>query len=604
MKKSNFRMLSYLLMLVMMIFVFTGCKGKETDSGNNEATVTPPATEEPTNAPVETEEGSDLTSLEVVELMGNGINLGNTMEAYGRKTLGTKAGVSSYETLWGMPVTTKEMIDGMKAAGFDTLRVPVAWTNTMDFEDGDYTISEAYLDRVEEIINYALDNDMYVIVNDHWDGGWWGMFGSATQETRDKAMDIFVSMWTQIAERYKDYSDKLVFEAANEELGFRLNDKDYAPDSGSLSDDECYEMTNKINQVFVDTIRSVGGNNATRFLLIAGFGTDIVNTVDNRFAMPTDTAKNKLLLSVHFYNPSAYTITTSLSSWGSSKDYNDMNDILPKMRKFTDQGYGIVIGEYGVLEDDKGNLKNNTLDYYKNFLSNCDKFGYAPMLWDTNFLFDRNAIKIIDADIAALFKDYSYAAQASMTKDEIVAQANALMDEALANAVAAGGVADDKSLAWIMYTSGDWGITNIVGDVYDSSSRTAGVVVTEPEITGEGTYTVSIDFTGTGGGYASGTAFSALGIANGETLFPGYIIDITEILVNGQPYTMTGRPYTTSDDGKTTRVNLYNGWVSAIPAEARTADGNVSDVTSVIMNPEDLNELKTLSITFHYGPVK
>ncbi|MFT4144035.1 MAG: glycoside hydrolase family 5 protein, partial [Mobilitalea sp.] len=109
---------------------------------------------------------------------------------------------------------------------------------------------------------------------------------------------------------------------------------------------------------------------------------------------------------------------------------------------------------------------------------------------------------------------------------------------------------------------------------------------------------------GISGGFVGGTAFSALAIANGETLFPGYIIDVTEVLVNGEPYTLTARPYTTSDDGKTTRLNIYNSWVMAIPEEARTSDGNVSDVSAVVVNPEDFNELKTLSITFNYGPAK
>lgn len=152
----------------------------------------------------------DLTALELTELMGNGINLGNTMEAYGHRSLGTKADTSAYETLWEQPVTTQEIVTAMKAAGFDSLRIPVAWTNMMDYESGDFTIDEAYLNRVEEIINYALNADMYVIINDHWDGSWWGMFGSATQETREKAMEMYISMWTQIANRYKEYSDYLI----------------------------------------------------------------------------------------------------------------------------------------------------------------------------------------------------------------------------------------------------------------------------------------------------------------------------------------------------------------------------------------------------------
>ena len=207
----------------------------------------------------------DLTATELARLLGNGTNLGNTMEAYGHKSYSADTDPESFETLWGQPVTTEEMIKGMKASGFDSLRVPVAWTNAMEYEKGDYTINEAYLDRVEEIINYALDNDMYVIINDHWDGSWWGMFGSSEQSDVDKAFEMYKSMWTQIANRYKKYSDRLIFEGANEELGDRLNDTDVCKNSGSLSKAECYEMANKINQTFVDTVRATGGNNEQRF---------------------------------------------------------------------------------------------------------------------------------------------------------------------------------------------------------------------------------------------------------------------------------------------------------------------------------------------------
>ena len=159
-----------------------------------------------------------MNAIEFTKVMGNGINLGNTMEAYGHSTYGINKATTVYETAWGMPVTTKEMIQGMKDAGFDSIRVPVAWTNMMDFENGDYTINQAYIDRVGEIIDYAIEADMIVIINDHWDGGWWGMFGSATEATREAAHKHFTEMWTQLAKAYKDYDYHLVFESANEEI--------------------------------------------------------------------------------------------------------------------------------------------------------------------------------------------------------------------------------------------------------------------------------------------------------------------------------------------------------------------------------------------------
>lgn len=556
----------------------------------------------------------DLSASELTVLMGNGINLGNTMEAYGRISLGTEAPVSSYETFWSQPVTTQEMITGMKNAGFDTLRIPVAWTNAMDYESGDYTIREDYLNRVEEIINYALNENMYVVINDHWDGSWWGMFGSASEETRQKAWDLYTSMWTQIAERYKEYSDYLIFESANEELGNRLNDTDVAADSGTLSADECYEMTLKINQKFVDIVRGTGGNNESRFLLIAGYNTDVDMTTDDRYIMPTDPANevNKLILSVHYYTPWGYCGNESLSLWGTKRNYGEMNSLLESLTKFTDQGYGVIIGEYGVLVKSDGTLKKNAALYYKNFLDNCDLYNFCPLLWDCNNLYNRQDCKIIDDEIATLYKERAYANEAAMTDEEKAARPDKIkaeMDQAYADAPAAfddGAIDldDSTSVAWIMINSNDWNVMYSVGDVYDPGAKTDGLVATDVEITGEGTYTVSLDFTGVPGGYANGMAFSALAIGNGELLYPGYTVNITEVLVNGEPYTLTAKPYTTSDDARCTRVNLYNEWVTQVPDDARTPDGDTTGISPVIVDNADLTHMETLSITFEYAPGK
>jgi endoglucanase len=608
---------------VLALYSLSGCASLSGGAAEDEAT-DEAADEAPERWPhlsangIETSDHGhmrrDLTAVELIHLMGNGINLGNTMEAYGHREIGTDAPVSSYETIWGQPVTTQEMISGMKQAGFDTLRIPVAWTNTMDWENGDYTIREDYLDRVEEIINYALDEDMYVIVNDHWDGGWLGMFGSATPATREAGMEMYVSMWTQIAERYKEYSDYLILESANEELGDRLNEIYSVPDSNTLSKDECYETANRINQAFVDTVRGTGGNNEERFLLIAGYNTDIEHTTDSRFVMPTDQVENRLLISVHYYTPWGYCGGPSIPRWGTVDEYEQMNDLLSRMSQFTEQGYGVVLGEYMVSLDANWRVKENTADFTANFLDNCDLYGYAPVLWDTNSLFHREEAAIFDEEMADLYARRSNAAREGWAVDEIQAFARRSMASALVRAeeaeqaaIAAGVVSRldaDTAYAWIMFNSNDWAITYSVGDVYVPTSKTDGLEVSDAEITGPGTYTVGIDFTGTSGGYAHSTAFSALGIYNGEILFPDYIISIREVLVNGVPYELDGVPYTTTDDGITTRVNLYNQWVNQIPPEARTADGDVSDVSPVILNNQaaDLQRIETLTVTFDYGP--
>lgn len=542
-----------------------------------------------------------LTSLEVVHLMGNGINLGNTLEAYGRKTLGLTAAPTDYETCWGQPVTTREMIEGMKAAGFDTLRVPVAWTNTMDFENDNFTIAPAYLDRVEEVVRWALEADMYVIVNDHWDGGWLGMFGSATEEKRERAMNLYTSLWTQVGERFAKYGDHLIFEAANEEFGNRLNDTDYAKDSGTLSEDACYKKVAELNQVFVDLIRAQGGNNAKRFLLIPGYNTDVTKTVDSRYQLPTDSAENRLLLSVHYYDPSGYCIQGSLNSWGTQKDYTEMNGMLAKLTQFTRQGVGVVIGEYGVVAAAKdGGMRADTVKYTRNFLNNCDFYGFCPVLWDCNFLYQRKECAMLNDEIGGLFQAHSLAAQSAHTEDEVKQAAKAEMDADAAAATEGAGAKDDEAIAWIMFNSSNWGVAYSVGDTYDPTQASEGLVATDVQVTGPGVYTVGLDFTGCEGGYVTGTAFSALAISNGELLFPNCYINLKEVTINGEKYPVRGRAYTSSDDGKCTRVNLYNSWVPTVPKEARILGNNLTGATPTLLNNDDaqLQHIETLFVTF------
>ena len=545
----------------------------------------------------------DLTSLELVKVMGNGINLGNTMEAYTHSHGKEDIFPDESEQAWGQPITTQEMITGMKNCGFDSLRVPVAWTNAMSFyEDGNYEIDKAYLDRVEEIVNYAINADMYVIINDHWDGGWWGRFGAEDENMRTAAMDMYKSMWTQIAERFKDYSDKVIFESANEELGDRLNDE-IDGKKGKLKKTECYEKTNEINQTFVDLIRSTGGNNEKRFLLIAGYNTDVALTCDDKFKMPADTAKDKLLLSVHYYTPWDYCGTDGVNSWGSVKDYEEQNGLMKQLSKFTEAGYGVVIGEYAVLTN-SSEPKNDTDKFYTNFLANCDLYNFCPMLWDCNNLYQRRDCDMPNADMKALFLEKSYAKQKDLSDDEVKKNAQKIIDEAYAAAqdqlVDSGVLMPDenKAIAWIMFQSNDYSKTYSVGDDYDPTSATAGLEATNVEITGTGDYTVKLDFTSCGS--AKGVAFSALGISNGEKLFPGCTVTINKVLINGNEYKLDTGYYTSSDDGVCTRVNLYNAWVNEIPEDIRGATDNASAVPMPLKKTDIVNTLE-IQFTFTEG---
>ena len=356
-----------------------------------------------------------IDAYDIVKEMGAGTNLGNTLEACG--TWINPSNPSNYETAWGQPVTTQEMIDGMKAAGFDSIRIPVAWSNMMA-DDGTYTINENYFNRVETVLNYALNADMYVIINIHFDSGWWARFGSKTEQERKDAMTKYKTMWTQIANRFNEYSDRLIFESANEELGTRLNSTDDYEGSGYYAKDDLdslYKLTNEINQTFVDIVRSTGGNNARRFLLIAGYNTDISKTCDLRYKMPSDTIDSHLMVSIHYYSPATYCLADNPNnswgykeSWGTDEDIKTLQSELSQMRiSFVNKGYPVIIGEYGVTDtkiSENNFVRKKGRDLF--FRTVCEYAldnNMCPVLWDCSQVFDRRNLTMTNEAEKALY---------------------------------------------------------------------------------------------------------------------------------------------------------------------------------------------------------
>lgn len=235
----------------------------------------------------------DMTTMEIVRDMGLGINLGNTFESCGSWI--ASGSVTNYETGWGSPVITQEMIQGYKDCGFGVLRIPVAWSNMMS---GDYDINPDYLARVKQVADWALESDMYVIMNIHWDGGWFERFGN--DNDKEECMYKYSRIWTQLTEEFKNYGDKLMFESLNEEGCW---DNIWNRYSGEGDKEKAYGLLNEINQRFVDIVRESGGNNNKRHLLIAGYATDVALTCDGAFKMPDDPA-GRCAVSVHYYTPS------------------------------------------------------------------------------------------------------------------------------------------------------------------------------------------------------------------------------------------------------------------------------------------------------------
>ena len=329
-------------------------------------------------------------------------------------------------------------------------------------------------------------------------------------------------------------------------------------------------------------------------------------------ARAQDTADSKLMVSVHYYDPWSYcgaSSAVSATKWGKVSDYEYMDQQLAKMTKFTEAGYGVVIGEYGALPCSDG-LKDNTLAYHTAFLDACTKYNLTNCLWDCSGLYKRVSQTFADDDILAMYQEKRQANEEGQDYADVQAAAAAEAAAAAAEAPVtflqdAVVVDDQTALAWIMWNDGSWALTHSVGDTYNADAISEGLVATNAIITGEGKYTVGLDFTGTAQGYSASVAFAAIGISNGEALYPNYLVNIKEVRINGEIYRLKGRAYTTSDDGVCTRVNLYNEWVTSVPKTARLPGGNLAGATPTPINRNDavIAEIKTIEIDFEYVPM-
>lgn len=323
---------------------------------------------------------TDITAIEYAKDMGIGINLGNTMEAFwedknnhtsGCMTIGENT-PQDYETCWGAVVTTQEIIDGYKEAGFNTVRIPVYWGNMME-NDGTYTINDDYFERVDEIIEYCIEDDMYVVINIHH----YDEFLIKNHE-RDEVLEIAKHLWTQISNHYKGYSNYLVFEGYNENLGSQREED-------SFTDDELYDYVNAMNQTFVDAVRNTGSNNTNRLLIISGYWTNTEKTTDARFIMPEDTVKDKMMVSVHYIDNAKYWMNqVGNQAW---MDYSiDQCELLKAA--FTDKKIPVFIGECtSIYENDHfaaNAIYTDSSKCLSLMLHMTVEYGFVPVLWDVN----------------------------------------------------------------------------------------------------------------------------------------------------------------------------------------------------------------------------
>jgi aryl-phospho-beta-D-glucosidase BglC (GH1 family) len=328
---------------------------------------------------------ADLDARDMVNAMKVGWNLGNTMDSWSsdsytngwieKKSTGNTP--VAYETAWGNPETTKALIDKVKAQGFGAVRIPVTWGPHVN-DDG--SIDGNWMDRIQEIVGYVMDNDLYGIINVHHDTGaaaasWMRASESGIAARRDK----FANLWKRIALRFREYDSRLIFEGFNEILD---DDSDWAtPDAVSLG------VTNELNQLFVDTVRATGGNNEGRVLVVATYAASTAQLIIDGFELPEDSIENRLIVDMHDYSPQDFAWqqkevkwTTTRDTWGTDADIEQLEGIFERLdKRFVSQAIPVIIGEFGTCN------KNNTaarVDHAKSYIGRAKARKITSFWWD------------------------------------------------------------------------------------------------------------------------------------------------------------------------------------------------------------------------------
>ena len=319
-------------------------------------------------------------AFDVVRAMGAGWNLGNALDSVDNQRRGITGNLPAnitanefYETLWGNPVTTPEIIESIAQMGFGAMRVPVTYT---DHLDENFIIRPEWLARVEQVVNYVLDNDMYCIINIHHDTGS-GAWPWLRADPRNIAWmeEKLAVVWTQIAEHFKDYGDRLIFEGFNEILDAESNWNDASRSA--------HNAVNRLNQVFVDTVRGTGGNNAERFLIVKTYAASTRADVLASFKLPNDSAESRLIVGVHNYGVRSFTWndwTDTYSDWDYVRDGLPVEAMIRRLYEaFVSQGIPVIIGEFGAEN------KNNTADRIKfaeHYVAAARRYGITCFWWD------------------------------------------------------------------------------------------------------------------------------------------------------------------------------------------------------------------------------
>ncbi len=347
----------------------------------------------------------ETEGIKFVEDMRLGWNLGNTLDSIDDN--GYISNEMALETYWnGGFKTTQRMIDTVKSAGFNTIRIPVSWHNHVD---GNYNISEQWMNRVQEVVDYAVKNDMYIILNVHHDNDQKHMY--PTSAHYERSSKYMTTVWKQIATRFKDYNEKLIFETMNEPRMTNHPNEWWL----NMASQECIDAVqtiNKLNQDIVNTIRATGGNNATRYIGIPGYDCSVEGATNSYFKLPEDTAKDKLIVAVHGYLPVNFALTEanqngSTDKFDLNKDTGEINQAMDTVyNKYISKGIPVYVGEMGVR--DKNNLQAR-VDCAAYYVAYAASRGITCCWWDdiSFMLLDRGSSTWRRPEIVAALNKYA-----------------------------------------------------------------------------------------------------------------------------------------------------------------------------------------------------
>jgi len=318
-----------------------------------------------------------ISGTELTRAMTIGWNLGNTFDATGAN------GMNS-ETSWGQPYTKKEMIDGLAASGIKTLRIPITWHNHI-IDTETYTIDPAWMARVKKIVDYAIENDMYVIINAHHDNfstpakmpraiGYYPSSDNLAESQR-----FLYNVWGQVALAFNNgYDEHLIFETMNEPRPAGSSSEWWY--NGSPRSLDAAKCLNQMNQTALDAIRSSGGNNAQRFVMCPALQASENAASNSPFVMPSDTAEGKLILSIHAYTPYSFAMESPGERSFTQAHKDELTTLFANLKKnFIDKGYPVVIGEYGATNKDNMEDRLAWFDFY---ISSARKLDIPCILWD------------------------------------------------------------------------------------------------------------------------------------------------------------------------------------------------------------------------------